>query len=235
MDDFAIPLLLELDVCSLTMSLVNIASASGGEGALADAIEAALRTVAHLDVDRIGDTVIARTDAGHDELVVVAGHLDTAPVEGEPLAYAELGDLFGPGAGDAKGALAMTLKAAVAGGYSRDVTFVFYAGGRDPDGGGSVDLPQADFVVLAEPTGCAVGGGALDHPWARSLIDLTGIAPTHGLGDAHGLEAFASLGIPAVAFGPGDPSLAGMPGEFVPTAQLARCEFVLRQWLTTAP
>ena len=35
MDDFVFPLLLALDVQSLTMSLVNIASPRGGEGALA--------------------------------------------------------------------------------------------------------------------------------------------------------------------------------------------------------
>lgn len=234
MDDYAIPLL-ELDVCSLTMSLVNIASTTGAERALADSVEAALRTVIELGVERVGDTVIARTDTGHTERVLVATHLDTGPAENEPLAYTELGELFGPGASDAKGALAMTLKVAAVGRYSRDVTFVFYAGGRGPDGLAGVDLPPTDFALVAEPTGCAVSGGALDHPWARSLIDLTGIAPAPGSGDAHGLAALASLGIPAVAFGPGDPSLAGTPGELVPTAQLAKCDFVLRQWLTAAP
>src|ERR1700709_1370305 len=97
MDDFVFPLLLALDVQSLTMSLVNIASPRGGEGALADSIEAALRNLRHLEVERAGDTVIARTNAGHDARVIVAGRLDVAAEE-DPLAYVEMGKLFGPGA-----------------------------------------------------------------------------------------------------------------------------------------
>ena len=45
-------------------------------------------------------------------------------------------------------------------------------------------------------------------------------------------SAVGSATVPGVAFGPGDPSVAGTPGEFVPTAQLTQSEFVLRQWLT---
>jgi acetylornithine deacetylase/succinyl-diaminopimelate desuccinylase-like protein len=233
-NDFVMPLMLNLDISSLTMSLVNIASASGAETSLADSVEVALRTVAHLDVDRVGDTVIARTDAGHSERVIVAGHLGTGPSEEDPLAYVEMGKLFGPGASDAKGALAASLKAAAAGGYGRDVTFVYYAGGQDSEWWRTCgdDLLPADFGLLAEPTTSAVSGGALDHPRARRLIGLTDIDPASDASDAHGLARFASLGIPAVAFGPGDPSVAGAPGEFVPTAQLTQCEFVLRQWLT---
>jgi succinyl-diaminopimelate desuccinylase len=42
---------------------------------------------------------------------------------------------------------------------------------------------------------------------------------------------FTELGIPAVAFGPGDPQLAHTREEYVPTAQLTECEHVLREWL----
>ena len=51
----------------LTRQLCDIDSVSGDEGPLADAIEAAVREAAHLDVTRVGDTVIARTDLGRDE------------------------------------------------------------------------------------------------------------------------------------------------------------------------
>jgi hypothetical protein len=234
MDDFVFPLLLALDVQSLTMSLVTLASARGREGALADSIEAALRNLTHLEVERAGDTVIAHTFAGHDERVIVAGRLDVAS-EDDPLAYVEMGQLFGAGASDAKGALATTLKAAAIGSYRRDVTFVYYAGGRDAAGlsGLGDDLPHSDFVLLAEPTNSAVRGEALDHPWAQQLIGLTDVAPIADATVARDITRVGSLDVPAVAFGPGDPSLAGTSGEFVPTAQLAHCEFVLRQWLTT--
>lgn len=228
------PLTLSLDVCSLTMSLVNIGSASGAEAVLADAIEQALRPLEHLQVARVGDTVVARTDEGYSERVVVAGHLDTAASDRAPLAYIELGELRGLGTSDAKGALAVMLRAAATGGYNRDVSFVFYAGGRSPDGPDGLDteLRQADFALLAEPTGSVVRGGALGHPSAEQLISLTGVDPISDPGDAHGLTHVASLGIPAVAFGPGDPDVAGSADEAVATAQLARCEYVLRQWLT---
>ncbi|MGX7681735.1 hypothetical protein ACSMXN_22870 [Jatrophihabitans sp. DSM 45814] len=234
MDDLVFPLVLALDVQSLTMSLVNIASPLGREGALADSIEAALRNLTHLEVERAGDAVIARTNAGHDERVIVAGHLDVASEE-DPLAYVEMGKLVGPGASDAKGALAVTLKAAAMPSYSRDVTFIYYAGGQEAAGlsGLGDELRESDFVLLAEPTNsavCSVSGGALDHPWAQRLIGLTDVAPVTDASVAH--ARYASLDVHAVAFGPGDPSVAGTPGEFVPTAQLAQCEFVLRQWLT---
>ncbi len=227
MDDFVFPLMLALDVQSLTMSLVNMASPRGGEGNLADSIEAALRNVEHLTVERAGDSVIARTNAGHDQRVLIVGYLTTAGSEPDPLAYVEMGQLFGPGAADAKGALAVTLKAATIGSYSCDVTFVYHAGERDPEGLRD-ELGRADLVLLAEPTNSAVRSEAVDQPWVARLIGLTDVAPVIG----PDVTRFGTLNIPVVAFGPGDPSLAGTPGEFVPTAQLGQCEFVLRQWLT---
>jgi succinyl-diaminopimelate desuccinylase len=237
-DDFVFPLMLALDVQSLTMSLVNIASPRGRESALADSIEAALRPLPHLDVERVGDTVIARTDAGYDQRIIVAGHLDVASSDPDsqahedPLAYVEMGKLFGPGASDAKGALAVTLTAAALGTYNCEVTFVYYAGGRNGLSGLGDELLRSDLVLLAEPTNSAVRGPVLDHPWAQGLIGLTDVAAVMDAEVAHDLPGLDSLDVPAVAFGPGDPSIAGAAGEFVPTAQLGQCEFVLRQWLT---
>jgi acetylornithine deacetylase/succinyl-diaminopimelate desuccinylase-like protein len=234
MDDFVFPLPLALDVQSLTMSLVNIASPRGGEGLLADSIEVALGSLSHLQVERAGDTVVARTATGQAERVVVAAGLTTASSEPEPLAYVEMGKLFGPGASAAKGSLAMTLKAAAVGRYRCEVTFVYYAdrpGGQWPRPIAD-ELRAADFVLDAAPTNGAVRGGGFDQPYARRLIELSEVAPVPGDGDSF---ALGSLGVPTVAFGPGDPALAGAAGEFVPTAQLTQCEFVLRQWLTAQP
>ena len=71
---------LSSDVVALTEALVDIESVSLGEQAISDAVEAALRGVEHLEVTRIGHSLVARTDLGRDERVVIAGHLDTVPL-----------------------------------------------------------------------------------------------------------------------------------------------------------
>ena len=161
------PLPLPLDVVSLTMGLVNIESVSHGEAPLADSVEQALRTQQHLEVERFGNTVVARTDLGHAERVVVAGHLDTVPENDNLLAYVEMGKLFGLGACDMKGGLAVMLKTAALGGYNRDVTFVFYdceEVASEHNGLGKLaaqrpDLLQADLAILMEPSNAGVEAG----------------------------------------------------------------------------
>ncbi|HZC27198.1 MAG TPA: succinyl-diaminopimelate desuccinylase, partial [Actinopolymorphaceae bacterium] len=67
------------DVDALTAALVDIESVSGNERTLADAVEAALRPLPHLSTHRFANTVVARTELGRSERVVLAGHLDTVP------------------------------------------------------------------------------------------------------------------------------------------------------------
>ena len=49
---------------------------------LADMVEDALRACPWLQLERVGDNVIARTTLGHDQRLVLAGHLDTVPANG---------------------------------------------------------------------------------------------------------------------------------------------------------
>ena len=65
------------DPVALTRALCDIESVSGNEQEIADAVEAALRTTTHLDVQRFGNTIAARTNLGREQRVVLAGHLDT--------------------------------------------------------------------------------------------------------------------------------------------------------------
>ena len=60
--------------------MVDFASPSGAEKELADAIEEALRELPHLTVDRYGNNIVARTNLGHDERIILAGHIDTVPI-----------------------------------------------------------------------------------------------------------------------------------------------------------
>ena len=71
---------LTLNAVDLTVALVDIESVSQNEQAIADAVEAALTPYGHLTVTRHGNTVVARTDLGRGERVVIAGHLDTVPL-----------------------------------------------------------------------------------------------------------------------------------------------------------
>ncbi len=57
----------------------------------------------------------------------------------------------------------------------------------------------------------------------------TEVKPKYGLTD---VARFSSLGIPAVNYGPGDPSLAHADNENVPVGHLFDCEAGLRRWLS---
>ncbi len=161
---------LSQDVLQLTRALCDIESVSGNERALADAIEAALHPLAHLQVLRDGDAVVARTNLGRAERVVLAGHIDTVPLAATPNLPTFLdGDLLhGRGTCDMKGGVAVQL--ALAAGVpepSRDVTYVFYDGEEvesERNGLGRIarnhpDWLQAGFAVLLEPTDAVVEGG----------------------------------------------------------------------------
>ena len=126
---------LAADVLTLTRVLVDAPSVSGSEQALADAVETALRSLAALEVERIGNTVLARTNLGLDTRVVLAGHLDTVPIADNLPSELRVVDgvqrLYGCGTSDMKAGDAVMLRLAGRFGDSgadltRDVTFVFY-------------------------------------------------------------------------------------------------------------
>lgn len=161
---------LDQDVVSLTTSLCDIPSVSLAEEELADAVERALRTLPHLNVTRDGNAVVARTEIGRPERVVLAGHLDTVPLTDPPnLPVRREGDyLVGRGTTDMKGGVAVQLRlAAGLSAPNRDVTYVFYDAEEIADEHNGLarlarthpDLLLGDFAVLLEPTDDAVEGG----------------------------------------------------------------------------
>lgn len=163
---------LSADVVDLTRRLVDIESVSGAEASLADAIEEALRGLAHLEVLRDGDAIVARTRLGRARRVIVAGHIDTVPVHGALPARLETsagGDvLWGRGSVDMKGGCAVALRlAAELVSPAVDVTWVWYDHEEVDDalnGLGRLirrhpELLAADFAVLGEPTSAGIEGG----------------------------------------------------------------------------
>ena len=120
---------LSADVVTLTAAVCDIESVSQDEAALADAIEAALRPLTHLHVERDGNTVVARTSLGRAERVVLAGHIDTVPLTATPNLPTKQVDglLWGRGTVDMKGGVAVMLRiAAEVPEPTRDLTFLFY-------------------------------------------------------------------------------------------------------------
>nr|WP_040562891.1 succinyl-diaminopimelate desuccinylase [Kineosphaera limosa] len=161
---------LAADIVTLTAAICDIASVSGDEATLADAVEAALRTGTALQVERHGNVVVARTDLGRAERVLLAGHLDTVPLTDPPNLPTRLdGDqLWGRGTVDMKGGVAVQLRlAATVAQPRRDVTYVFYDNEEvesSKNGLGHLarshpHLLAADFAVLLEPTNAQVEGG----------------------------------------------------------------------------
>lgn len=343
------------DVVNLTAALVDIPSESRHEQRIADEVEAALRQLDHVQVTRFGNTVVARTDLGRAQRVVLGGHLDTVPAA-DNLPHRIDGDnLYGLGSNDMKGGVAVALRCAhEVREPSRDVTYVFYECEEIDDEANGLrrlaevhpEFLQADFAVLMEPSdagveaGCqgtlrahvrtsgerahsarswlgrnaihaaadilnrlerytprtpvidgltyregmnAVGieGGVatnvipdacevtvnyryapdrspqealahvhevfdgyplevvdnspgalpgLSHPAAQAFLKATGAVPRPKFGWTD-VSRFSALGVPAVNFGPGDPSLAHTRGEYVPIEHLQRCEQQMLEWL----
>jgi succinyl-diaminopimelate desuccinylase len=346
---------LTADVVTLTEQLVNIESVSRNEQAIADAVETALGAMGHLEVTRLGHTIVARTDLGRPERVVIAGHLDTVPVNGNLPARREGALLHGLGTCDMKGGDAVILRlAATVPEPIRDVTYILYEGeeieavhnGLELLSRTHPELLTADFAILMEPSRAVVEAGCqgtlridvatsgarahsarawmgdnaihkaagildrlrayeprtpeidgltyheglnavfirggvagnvipdecvvevnyrfapdrseaeaeefvrdffdgydvevtdsapgarpgLDVPAAKAFVDAVGgeVYPKFGWTD---VARFTALGVPAVNFGPGDPSLAHHKDEHVPVEQIETCERSLVAWL----
>jgi succinyl-diaminopimelate desuccinylase len=159
---------LAMDAAALTVALCDIESVSGDERRLAEAIELVLREVPHLTVDRDGDAVVARTNLGRTERVVVAGHIDTVPLGDNLPCRVVDGRIHGCGTTDMKSGVAVQLRlAAHLPEPNRDITYVFYDHEEveaDKNGLGRVarnhpDWLAGDFAVLMEPTNATVEGG----------------------------------------------------------------------------
>jgi succinyl-diaminopimelate desuccinylase len=177
------------DVLTLTRALVDIPSVSGTEEVLADAVEAALRDLGGLEVERVGNAVIARTNLDRPTRLVLAGHLDTVPIADNVPAELRTVDgvqrLYGCGTSDMKSGDAVMLRLAGRFGVpgaepAHDLTFVFYDNEEVDsalNGLGRVARERrgwlyGDLAVLLEPTDGEIEGGC--QGTLRAVIDVPG-------------------------------------------------------------
>lgn len=177
---------LSQDAATLTAALVDIASVSGDEAELADLVEAALRGYAPLQVERDGNVVLARTELGRPQRVVLAGHLDTVPIAGNVPSRVDGDLLYGCGTSDMKSGLAVLLRVAHLVGTGAlaarvDLSWIGYDceevdAARNGLGRLARERPDVlagDLAILLEPTGGVVEGGC--QGTVRVVVRLHGV------------------------------------------------------------
>lgn len=170
----------------LTRAICDIPSVSGDEQALADAIERAITPLAHLDVLRHGNTIVARTNLGRSQRVVIAGHIDTVPInENLPTRFTDIDGepyLWGRGTVDMKAGTAVQLKlAAELTEPIVDITWMWYDNEEVEAARNGLallaavrpELFAADFAILGEPSDGEVEGGC--NGTLRAIVRTTGV------------------------------------------------------------
>ncbi|MCA0329901.1 MAG: succinyl-diaminopimelate desuccinylase [Actinobacteria bacterium] len=157
---------------TLLQQLIDIPSESRHEQVIADAVHDALRGCDHLVLDRIGHNIVARTQLGRAERVVIGGHVDTVPENRNMPSSRAIVDgqdrVMGLGACDMKGGVAVLLQlAATLREPTRDVTWVLYEAEEiDARFNGlrllaeqRPELLESSFAVLMEPSNAVVEAG----------------------------------------------------------------------------
>ena len=156
-----------------TLELVDHPSESRDEAALAAHVLGVLRE-GGADARDAGDTCVlaGATQRGERPLVLLAGHFDTVPAQGNRPGRRDADAVHGLGAADMKGALAVMVELALAQPAADvDLGYVFF--GREelavtesalaPLLEREPGLRRADLVVVMEPTANAIHAGCLGN------------------------------------------------------------------------
>lgn len=141
--------------------LIDIPSVTGSEALLRDAIAGHLL---HLPQKKVGDSLVVGSP--NPRAVLLAGHLDTVPEQGNSVARIDGDRLYGLGATDMKGGLAVMIHLLDELGPEK-ATGIFYAGEEGPLEGNQMmtvldDQPwlrEARAAIVLEPTDRQVHAG----------------------------------------------------------------------------
>ena len=152
----------------LTATLIDIPSVSFEEEVIVDYLHARLKAVPWLETSRVGNNLIARTDTQKGVRLLLGGHTDTVPPNENSIARIEGDTLWGLGAADMKGGIAVMLSLAESVSEPAfDMTYIFYAreevaaehSGLKEIEAANPELLQADLALLGEPTSGTVEAG----------------------------------------------------------------------------
>jgi succinyl-diaminopimelate desuccinylase len=164
-----------------TLELVDIPSVSRSEQAMAEAVAAAIPWSPDW---RDAETLWYGPAGGGRPLVLLAGHLDTVPPQGNIPGRLGDGAVWGLGSSDMKGGLAVMVELARWWADRRadtplDLAFLFFPREELPATENPLpglfeaipDLLTPDLAILLEPTDCAIHAGCLGHLQATIVTE----------------------------------------------------------------
>lgn len=160
-------------LCARTLELVDIPSQSRAEERAAGHVLGVLEA-AGIAVRDAGDSCVLAgvLERGERPLVLLAGHLDTVPSQGNIPGHLTADGVEGLGAADMKGSLAVMIELALSGAGGRcDVGYLFFGREELPPQHSSLvpllerepALQGADLVLMMEPTANRVQAGCLGN------------------------------------------------------------------------
>jgi len=160
-------------LASRTLELVDIPSESRDEATLAAHVLGVLLD-GGVDARDAGDSCVLAGATAHGDrpFVLLAGHLDTVPAQGNRPGRRDAEAVHGLGASDMKGALGVMIELALARRATHlDLGYVFFPREELPFGESALTpllerepgLREADFVVVMEPTENDIHAGCLGN------------------------------------------------------------------------
>ena len=198
-----------------TLELVDFASESRAEAALAAHVLSLLPGARDA-----GDTCVLAgiTERRDRPLVLLAGHLDTVPAQGNRPGRRDGDVILGLGASDMKAGVAVMIETALADPAARsvDLGFVFFGREELPAADSALTpllarepgLRTADLAIVMEPTANAIQAGCLGNIIARwTFAGTAGHSARPWLADnaihraARGIAALAEIPVETHAYG----------------------------------
>ena len=169
------------DLFKLTHELVCIPSESFKEKAIVDFIADKLSKAPWLNITRIGDNIVAKTSEKTEKRLLLGGHTDTVPAQGNDQIRLSDDSIWGIGSADMKGGIAIMLSLALnVPDTAVDMTYVFYAreevahkhNGLLEIEANQPELLTADLAILGEPTSGNIEAGC--QGTMRFTLELKG-------------------------------------------------------------